>query len=139
MNIFTSTVLLFLFFEAINGFLLTPPTLKVDRTPTALRMGLFDAIKKGFENDSTLSPQQNAGLSKVPDPVKVTFEPSKKSINAFPNQSLKNVARDAKVKISYNCEKGDCGTCEVMVNGKKVKACQTVIPKAKSLTIKVPS
>jgi len=106
---------------------------------TALNMGFLDSIKKGFENDSNLAPKQDAGLSNKADPVEVTFMPSGNKIQAYPNQDLKNVARDARVKIAYNCQKGDCGTCTVQLNGKAVKACQTIIPnKVKKLTVKVP-
>jgi aerobic-type carbon monoxide dehydrogenase small subunit (CoxS/CutS family) len=40
-------------------------------------------------------------------------------------QKLTVVAGRARVKIPVNCQKGDCGTCMVTMNGRKVKACQT--------------
>jgi len=30
--------------------------------------------------------------------------------------------------IPYKCKKGECGTCDVLINGKWVHACQTTIP-----------
>ena len=56
-----------LFTERAEGF--STSRIFVNKMPatysTPLAMGLFDAIKKGFENDSSLSPRQNEGLSKV--------------------------------------------------------------------------
>ena len=34
----------------------------------------------------------------------------------------------AKVDIKYDCRKGECGTCQVQVNGKWIKTCQTKVP-----------
>ncbi len=30
--------------------------------------------------------------------------------------------------IPYKCKKGECGTCDVLIDGKWVHACQTTIP-----------
>jgi aerobic-type carbon monoxide dehydrogenase small subunit (CoxS/CutS family) len=46
-------------------------------------------------------------------------------------QAVKVVANSARVKIAYNCQKGDCGTCMIKMNGKQVKACQMIIPSGK--------
>jgi ferredoxin len=44
-------------------------------------------------------------------------------------QNLTVVAGLAHVKIPVNCQKVDCGTCEVNINGRKVKVCQTMLGK----------
>ena len=54
-----------------------------------------------------------------------------KAVKAIVGQPVKTVASAARVKIPYNCQKGDCGTCVVVMNGKKVKACQMSIPAGK--------
>ena len=53
------------------------------------------------------------------------------SQNAVVGQKIKVVAAAARVKIPYNCNNGDCGTCTVLVNGRKAKACQMTVPKGK--------
>ena len=50
-----------------------------------------------------------------------------KPIKAKTGEKVSAVANRAKVKITYSCRKGDCGTCELMMNGMIVKACQAKI------------
>lgn len=54
-----------------------------------------------------------------------------KPVNAKVGERLSVVAKKAKVPITYSCRKGDCGTCEIMMNGLIVKACQEKIPLGK--------
>jgi len=54
-----------------------------------------------------------------------------KPVKAVANQKVSQVAAAARVKITYSCKKGDCGTCEVMMNGRIVKACQAKITSGK--------
>jgi aerobic-type carbon monoxide dehydrogenase small subunit (CoxS/CutS family) len=54
-----------------------------------------------------------------------------KPVKAVVGQAVKVVANAARVKISYDCQKGDCGTCMIKMNGRKVKACQMSIPGGK--------
>ncbi len=54
-----------------------------------------------------------------------------KSVKAIVGQKVSVVANAARVKIKYDCRNGDCGTCMITMNGKKVKACQQVIPSGK--------
>ena len=49
-------------------------------------------------------------------------------INAEIGAELSVVADSANVPIAYKCRKGECGTCEVNMNGKWVRACQTTVP-----------
>lgn len=51
--------------------------------------------------------------------------------NVVVGQAVKVVANSARVKIPYNCQQGDCGTCMIKMNGRKVKACQMSIPSGK--------
>jgi aerobic-type carbon monoxide dehydrogenase small subunit (CoxS/CutS family) len=53
---------------------------------------------------------------------------------AVVGQKLTVVAGKVRVKIPVNCQKGDCGTCEVLLNGRYVRACQTPLP---SGTVKI--
>lgn len=63
--------------------------------------------------------------------------PSKVTAYAQVGDSLSDVAKNANVEIQYKCKKGECGTCEVNVQGKWIKACQTKITSKDSLKITV--
>eukprot|EP01036_Dinobryon_divergens_P007374 gene7374-9835_t len=88
-------------------------------------MGFGDMLKKAFENDANLPPEKSSFTAQ---PVVVEFLPSKKSVKAFPGQSVKMIAKAAGVDIKYKCEKGECRTCEINFDGKIVKACQSYLP-----------
>ena len=68
--------------------------------------------------------------------VNVSFIGTKKAnVKAIAGQKISMVANAARVPIKYNCKAGDCGTCEVNLDGKIVKACQAVIPDKKNIKI----
>jgi ferredoxin len=94
-------------------------------------MGLGDMFKKAFENEN-MAPPAPAGLNRVPDTVKVRFVGGN-IVDAYPGQRISIVANKARCKIKYDCREGDCGTCTVKINGKKVKACQASLPASSSL------
>merc|ERR1712071_63401 len=97
---------------------------------TSLRMGWGDAFDKAFDNDKTLGKAQNAGLKNGPnnnDAVTINGKP----VKAVVGQKVAVVAGAARVRIAYNCKQGDCGTCMIKMNGRKVKACQMSIPSGK--------
>lgn len=54
-----------------------------------------------------------------------------KPIKAKVGEKVSVVAKKAKIPVTYSCRKGDCGTCEIMMNGLIVKACQEKIPSGK--------
>jgi len=77
-----------------------------------------------------------------PPTVSITFMPAGKQVTAVAGQSLKDVAQAARIPIKYNCKKGECGTCEVVLNGKKVRTCVGIVPRGarkNEVTIKVPN
>jgi ferredoxin len=79
-----------------------------------------------------MGKKENAGLSGGPKyNDKVTVN-GKAVPNAVAGQKLTAVANLARVKIPVNCQKGDCGTCMVKVNGRNVKACQTALGSGKT-------
>ena len=109
----------------IDGFGVAPPPATrrcephatVPSSLTQLRMGWADA----FKNDSSLGKAPNAGLSNGPnfnDNVTVNGKPVP---GAVVGQKLTVVAGKVRVKVPVNCQKGDCGTCVVNLNGRKVK------------------
>ncbi|KAJ1433655.1 hypothetical protein B484DRAFT_447157 [Ochromonadaceae sp. CCMP2298] len=110
---------------------------------TRLHMGFGDMLKKALANDPNLPPASNPGLTGgQPATVEVEFLPSGKKVKAYLGQDLKLIASAAKVDIKYNCSKGECGTCTVDFNGKKVRTCVSSLPTTSNLkkfTITTPS
>lgn len=51
-----------------------------------------------------------------------------KTSMAWTGQPIKDVASQAGQFIKYGCGKGDCGTCECMVNGKWIRPCVATVP-----------
>lgn len=47
---------------------------------------------------------------------------------ALAGQPLRDVATQADQFIKYGCGKGECGTCECLVNGQWIRPCQTNVP-----------
>jgi ferredoxin len=88
-----------------------------------------------FKNDESLGKPQNAGLKNGPQYNENVTVNGLAVQGAVVGQKLTVVAQRARVKIPVNCQKGDCGTCVVNFNGRKVKACQTTLPAGKA-TIK---
>lgn len=97
---------------------------------SVVNMGLGDILKKALANDPNLTPANNPGLSKAPEYVNIEFVKGsvKKQVRAIKGEALKTIASQAGVAIKYSCKKGECRTCEVSLNGKTVKACQSYLP-----------
>ena len=107
-----------------SGFGVAPQPVSQQRLDTSL--GFFgDALKGAFTNDETLGKAENAGLKGGPNYNEKVSVNGKAVQGAVVGQKLTVVAGRARVKIPVNCQKGDCGTCVVKMNGRKVKACQT--------------
>ena len=68
--------------------------------------------------------------------VEVVFMPSNKAITVDIGTPLKDVASAADVTINYKCQKGECGTCQVQVEGKWIKTCQTKVLTDMKVTVK---
>ena len=50
------------------------------------------------------------------------------STMAMAGQPLGDVAAQAGQYIKYKCRKGECGTCEVRVNGQWIRTCTATVP-----------
>ncbi len=88
-------------------------------------------LKDAFSNDESLGTAKNAGLSNGPkynDQVSVN---GKSIPNVVVDQKISVVCNLARVKVPYNCQNGECGTCTVKMNGKKVRACVSKVPAGK--------
>jgi len=51
-----------------------------------------------------------------------------KTSMAWAGQPIRDVASQAGQYIQYSCGKGECGTCECMMNGKWVRPCVETVP-----------
>ena len=93
------------------------------RSPrTTVHMGFMDGLNKAFANEVIDTPPKG-GLSKAAAkgiPVDICGA----KIQAIKGQKLKDLVRASRAPIRFNCERGDCGSCVSMVNGKKVPVCR---------------
>lgn len=51
--------------------------------------------------------------------------------NVVVDQKISQVCNAARVKVPYNCQNGECGTCTVKMNGRKIRACVSKVPSGK--------
>eukprot|EP00568_Trieres_chinensis_P009366 CAMPEP_0183294978 /NCGR_PEP_ID=MMETSP0160_2-20130417/3093_1 /TAXON_ID=2839 ORGANISM="Odontella Sinensis, Strain Grunow 1884" /NCGR_SAMPLE_ID=MMETSP0160_2 /ASSEMBLY_ACC=CAM_ASM_000250 /LENGTH=144 /DNA_ID=CAMNT_0025456375 /DNA_START=145 /DNA_END=579 /DNA_ORIENTATION=- len=129
--IYTSAVVAVAYLSTrASGFANAPSSFRSKTAPrdSSTRINIFgDALKGAFSNDDALGARQNAGLKNGPN-VNENVSINGKKVNAIVGQKVSVVAASARVKIPYSCKNGDCGTCMIKMNGRKVKACQQVIP-----------
>ena len=91
-----------------------------------------------WKKKETLAEQMGVGSSTVKDlkeigiigtvPVRFTQGNVTKTTMALPNQPLREVAIQAGQFIKYGCGKGECGTCEALVNGQWIRPCSVNVP-----------
>mmetsp|Transcript_26887 Transcript_26887/g.35078 ORF Transcript_26887/g.35078 Transcript_26887/m.35078 type:complete len:141 (+) Transcript_26887:99-521(+) len=105
-----------------------PPNVRTEDSMTGLHL-FGNAFKDAFSNDDSLGEKENAGLKGGPKINEVTI--NGKPVKAVANQKVSQVLAAARTKVTYSCKKGDCGTCEIQMDGRIVKACQAKIPKGK--------
>lgn len=92
------------------------------RSTSALSMGFFD---NAFKNEDLGKKPDAGGVAKKKTvEVKVLGKP----MQAMPGQRLKDIVRASRAPIRFNCENGQCGTCEQKVNGRKTRICVTAVP-----------
>ena len=73
-------------------------------------------------------------------PVVVKQGNATKSTMAIVGQPISEVATQAAQFIKYKCRKGECGTCEVLIDGSWVRSCVSrvpLLPEGESYTISV--
>mmetsp|Transcript_27979 Transcript_27979/g.31984 ORF Transcript_27979/g.31984 Transcript_27979/m.31984 type:complete len:135 (+) Transcript_27979:104-508(+) len=101
-------------------------------TPCAFdtKLHFFGGLGDAFKN-ADVGERQNAGISGGGPKYNEKVTINGKKVKAVVGQKVKVAAGSARVKIPYNCNQGDCGTCMVKLNGRKVKACQSSIPSGK--------
>jgi ferredoxin len=128
-----SRYLLFLFvvvlLDGATAFSIQNTTSRTSAATTTQLHGFLDA----FKNDESLGPVKNEGLKNGPKYNENVTVNGIVVQGAVVGQKLTVVAGRARVKIPVNCQKGDCGTCMVLLNGRKTKACQATLPSGKAV------
>ena len=81
------------------------------------------------ETTGGASDHGEAGVGLIGD-VPVTFTQNNETIStkAIVGQPLSEVASQCGQYIKYQCRKGECGTCEVRVDGQWIRTCVTKVP-----------
>lgn len=110
------------------------------------RVSLLEAVQspnskgKGYvpkwTKKSTLAEEQGSindlGFEKVglKGTIPVVFRQGNETRTsmAWAGQPMRDVATQAGQFIKYGCGKGECGTCECMVNGKWIRPCTATVP-----------
>lgn len=111
-----------------------PPTTPAPRAAPAARPR---ATMKDWSKRETLAEKTGGGLADqggaavgLIGTIAVEFAQGEGVLAtlAMPGQPLSEVAAQAGQFIKYKCGKGECGTCEVRVDGKWVRTCATRVP-----------
>ena len=90
---------------------------------TTLNMGFFDNAFKNEKFDEKPAGYGSGGAS-AKKTVEVTVMGQKRQ--AMAGMRLKDVVRGSPIK--FNCENGQCGTCESKVNGRVTRVCVAKVP-----------
>ena len=110
---------------------MTTATTMKTTTTTTTSLHIFGGLKGAFSNDDSLGKAKDAGLTSGPrynDQVSVNGKMIPKVVI---DQKVSLVCNAARVKVPYNCQNGECGTCTVRMNGKPVRACVAKVPSGK--------
>ena len=84
----------------------------------------------------TRQPARDSGVSVTLDPNIVLVDMCGTKVQAVEGQSVGAMAQRVRAPIAFGCTKGECGSCESIVNGKKRRICTMEVPKKGPLVIK---
>jgi ferredoxin len=97
---------------------------------------LFAGYEPKWKKKATLA--DTLGASATIDPTQVGLKGTipvvfmqgneTRTTMAWPGQSVRDVASQAGQFIRYGCGKGECGTCECLVNGQWMRPCVAAVP-----------
>jgi ferredoxin len=121
------------------GFQITPAARTASSAATTSSLFAATIKKKGYEPKwkkiETLADKAGGGPQDFKQiglvgTVPVVFRQGNvtKTTMATVGQPLRDVATQAGQFITYGCGKGECGTCECMMDGKWIRPCSTFIP-----------
>jgi ferredoxin len=118
--------------DTTAAFGVVVPSSSTRPAPSATRLNFFKGLGDAFKSDDSLGKAPDAGLKGGPKFNENVTVNGKSVPGAVAGQKLTAVANKVRVKIPVNCQAGDCGTCMVKLNGRKVKACQVGLPAGKA-------
>ena len=124
-------VLLLLSYTPSAQSFITSHVPKTTPQTTSTSINIFGGLKGAFANDESLGEAKNAGLSNGPKYNEQVTVNGKAVPRVVVDQKISNVCNAARVKVPYNCQNGECGTCMVKINGRKMKACVSKVPAGK--------
>mmetsp|Transcript_39691 Transcript_39691/g.95474 ORF Transcript_39691/g.95474 Transcript_39691/m.95474 type:complete len:147 (-) Transcript_39691:375-815(-) len=101
------------------------------QTSSTTSINIFGGLAGAFANDDSLGTAKNAGLSNGPKFNEQVTVNGKSVPKAVVDQKISQICASARVKVPYNCQNGECGTCTVKINGRKARACVSKVPSGK--------
>ena len=113
-------------------------TITFDRPidPKSVTPNAFHAFSRGAGALVGAFRFSSDGRSVTLDPNIVLVDMCGTKVQAVEGQSLGAMAQRARAPITFGCAKGECGSCESIVNGKKRRICTMAVPKKGPLVVK---
>ena len=87
-------------------------------------------VMKDWSRRQTLAEKEGGDGAGLDGTIPVVFEQGNETLRTMAQvgQPLSAVAAQAGQAIKYKCRKGECGTCEVRVNGQWLRTCVSTVP-----------
>lgn len=108
-----------------------PAATQTTHVTTTTSLNIFGGLKGAFSNDDSLGAAKNEGLKNGPRYNENVTVNGKAVPKVVVDQKISQVCASARVKVPYNCQNGECGTCTVKINGRQAKACVSKVPTGK--------
>merc|ERR1719238_475764 len=113
-------------------------------------MGLLDGLSKALNeamaNDDSYGQAVNPGFREGydgPAQKTITFKPSGAVVSTYGGERMGDVCVRGGVEVTYGCQQGTCGSCEVLLTAdgeqSKIRVCQAVVPKSAGSALVVES
>lgn len=98
--------------------------------PPPRKKGYIPKWKKKKTLSEVEGPPEDLSQVGLKGNIKVVFQQGNetRTTMALAGQPLRTVATQAGQFIKYGCGKGECGTCESLVNGQWIRPCSTNLP-----------
>ena len=117
-------------FTAVDAFQVATTALRPKSAAATTALGYEPKWKKKETVADQLGPVKDLNEVGLIGTVPVVFKQGDevRSTMAIAGQPLREVAIQAGQFIKYGCGKGECGTCEALVNGQWVRPCSIFVP-----------